>query len=214
MKEFVQNILIYTIIIAVLRGLIAGPKYRQYFQFFSGVVLILLFLGPVFSLFRSDRDWYRIVEEKFLQMDLAEIRDEMEVAEEGFEQMLCKRYERAVREQVTLLARERGMVLADARVTLRKAGDAWEVDRVSAKVAGDLHKAAGEDGTRGKAGEIAGSSGGSGSSDVEKVAVEAVTIGEEPMEDRQEDTSRKGRELKKQICDSFTLGKEQVYLWK
>ena len=67
MKEFVQNILIYTIIITVLRGLITGPKYRQYFQFFSGVILILLFLGPVLSLFRSDRDWYRVLEEKLLR---------------------------------------------------------------------------------------------------------------------------------------------------
>lgn len=218
MKEFVQNILIYTIIIGVLRGLITGPKYRQYFQFFSGVVLILLFLGPVFSLFRSDGDWYRMLEEKLLQMDLAEIRDEMRVAEEGFEEMLCKRYEQAVKEQVELLAQEKGVSLMDARVTLRRAGDSWEVAQVSGKIAED------GGGTRGEAikgksageasGESSGGGGQEGGSDVEKVAVEAVTIGEEPMEDRQEDTSRRGKELKKQICHSFTLGKEQVYLWK
>lgn len=190
MKEFVQNILIYTIIIAVLRGLITGPKYRQYFQFFSGVVLILLFLGPVFSLFRSDQDWYRVLEEKLLQMDLAEIQGEMRVAEEGFEQMLCKRYEQAVREQVEMLARERGVDLEDTQVTLRKEGDSWEVARVSGRVSQGSEKAVG------------------------KVAVEAVTIGEEPVEDGQEDTSPRGRELKEQICHSFTLGKEQVYIWK
>jgi Stage III sporulation protein AF (Spore_III_AF). len=230
MKEFVQNILIYTIIITVLRGLITGPKYRQYFQFFSGVILILLFLGPVLSLFRSDRDWYRVLEEKLLQMDLAEIQGEMRVAEEGFEQMLCKRYEQAVREQVELLAEERGVSLEDAQVTLRRAGDAWEVAQVSGRVVvvsgktdveeEDVRRKGGKAGAQGKgsdeipAGESSSGSGGGGSSDVEKVAVEAVTIGEEPMEDRQEDTSRKGRELKKQICHSFTLGKEQVYLWK
>lgn len=209
MKEFVQNILIYTIIITVLRGLITGPKYRQYFQFFSGVILILLFLGPVLSLFRSDRDWYRVLEEKLLQMDLAEIQGEMRVAEEGFEQMLCKRYEQAVREQVELLAEERGVSLEDAQVTLRRAGDVWEVAQVSGRVVKASGKTGGE-----ASGESSGSSGEGGGSDVEKVAVEAVTIGEEPMEDRKEDTSPRGRELKRQICHSFTLGKEQVYLWK
>ena len=218
MKEFVQNILIYTIIIGVLRGLITGPKYRQYFQFFSGVVLILLFLGPVFSLFRSDGDWYRMLEEKFLQMDLAEIRDEMRVAEEGFEEMLCKRYEQAVKEQVELLAQEKGVSLMDARVTLRRAGDSWEVAQVSGKIAEEGGGTRGEANKGEYAGEASGESSGGGgqegSSDVEKVAVEAVTIGEEPMEDRQEDASRRGKELKKQICHSFALGKEQVYLWK
>lgn len=216
MKEFVQNILIYTIIIAVLRGLITGPKYQQYFQFFSGVVLLLLFLGPVFSLFRSDQDWYRVLEEKLLQMDLAEIQGEMRVAEEGFEQMLCKRYEQAVREQVEMLARERGVDLEDTQVTLRKEGDSWEVARVSGKVSQGSEKAVGEEGkSAGEASEkSSGSSGEDGGTAVEKVAVEAVTIGEEPMEDGQEDTSPRGRELKEQICHSFTLGKEQVYIWK
>ena len=49
---------------------------------------------------------------------------------------------------------------------------------------------------------------------MEKAAVEAVTIGEEPMGEKKEDTSPRGRALRKQICSSFTLGKEQVHLWK
>lgn len=196
MKEFVQNILIYTIIIAVLRGLISGPKYRQYFQFFSGVILILLFLGPVFSFLRSDQDWYHVLEEKLLQMDLADIKGEMKVAEEEFEQMLCRRYEEAVREQVELLAQEKGMSLEDAQVTLRREGDAWEVDQVTGRVVRDEENAGGKEEAE------------------EKEAVEAVTIGEEPMEARQEDTSHRGKELKRQICSSFALGKEQVHLWR
>jgi len=196
MKEFVQNILIYTIIIAVLRGLISGPKYRQYFQFFSGVILILLFLGPVFSFFRSDQDWYHVLEEKLLQMDLADIKGEMKVAEDKFEQMLCRRYEEAVREQVELLAQEKGMSLEDAQVTLRREGDAWEVDQVMGRVVRDEENAGDKEEAE------------------ENEAVETVTIGEEPMEDRQEDTSRRGKELKRQICSSFALGKEQVHLWR
>lgn len=218
MKEFVQNILIYTIIIAVLRGLINGPKYRQYFQFFSGVILILLFLGPIFSFFRSDRDWYHVLEEKFLQMDLADIRGEMKVAEEGFEQMLRRRYEETVREQVELLAQERGVSLEDTQVTLKKEGNDWAVAEVSGRITGEMGEEGIDDGSKNeeKMDEKSAYGGGEneGKTDVKKVAVEAVTIGEEPMEDRQEDTSRRGRELKRQICSSFTLGKEQVHLWR
>lgn len=203
MKEFVQNILIYVIIIAVLRGLITGPKYQQYFQFFSGVVLILLFLTPVLSFFQSDRDWYHILEEKLMQMDLAEIRGEMKVAEEGFDQVLRRRYEEAVREQVGFMAREQGIQLEDTEVILEKREDAWEVTEVSGKIAGKegdfSEKNTREDREK---------------NSMEKAAVEAVTIGEEPMGEKKEDTSPRGRALRKQICSSFTLGKEQVHLWK
>lgn len=192
MKEFVQNILIYVIIIAVLRGLINGPKFQQYFQFFSGVVLILLFLTPMLSFFQGERDWFHIMEEKFLQMDLDDIKGEMKVAEEGFEEILCKRYEEVVKEQVELLAQEKGVELEDTYVALKRQEDTWEVAEVSGRIAGEE-----------EAGEA-----------LSKAAVETVTIGEEPIREEQEDTSKKGKELKKQICSSFTLGKEQVHLWK
>ena len=191
MKEFVQNILIYVIIIAVLRGLITGPKYQQYFQFFSGVVLILLFLTPVLSFFHGDRDWYHILEEKLMQMDLAEIRGEMKVAEEGFDQVLRRRYEEAVREQVEFMAQEKGIRLEDTEVVLEKREDTWEVAELSGRIA---------EGEKGDASQ--------------RTAVEVVTIGEEPMGKRKEDTSQKGQALRKQICSSFTLGKEQVHLWR
>lgn len=192
MKEFIQNILIYVIIIGVLRGLITGPKYQQYFQFFSGVILILLFLTPVLSFFHGERDWYHVLEEKLLQMDLTDIKGEMKVAEDGFEQVLCKRYKAVVKEQVELLAKEKGLEMEDTSVTLKKGGDTWEVAEVSGKIAG------GQEEERGK-----------------RAAVETVTVGEEPLESGQEeDTSNRGKALKKQICSSFTLGKEQVHLWK
>lgn len=191
MKEFVQNILIYVMIIAVLRGLITGPKYRQYFQFFSGVVLILLFLTPVLSFFHSDRDWYHILEEKLMQMDLEEIRGEMKVAEEGFDQVLRRKYEEAVREQVEFMAQEKGIRLEDTDVVLEKREDAWEVTELSGRIA---------EGEKEETNQ--------------RTAVEAVTIGEEPMQKKKEDTSQRGRALRKQICSSFTLGKEQVHLWR
>ena len=203
MKEFVQNILIYVIIITVLRGLITNARYQQYFQFFSGVVLILLFLSPVLSFLQGDREWFHILEEKLLQMDMADIQGEMKVAEQDFEKMLQSRYEEVVREQVELIAREKGVSIEDTQVVLEKEGDTWKV----AKVQGRISEEDGKEGAYSK--EYTDDKEGKGD-----VAVEAVTIGEEPMEKKEQDTSRRGRELKKQICDSFTLGKEQVYLWK
>lgn len=205
MKEFVQNILVYVIIITVLRGLITDAKYQQYFQFFSGVILILLFLTPVLSFLDSDGDWYQILEQKLMQMDLDEIRGEMKVAQEGFEQVLCSRYEEAVEEQVELLARQKGLTLEETKVVLEKGKDSWEVIEVSGRIE-----------EKGEAGDSRGSGGKAGGENrVESVAVEAVSIGEgTAQEEREEDTSHEGKTLKKEICSSFALGKERVHIWK
>lgn len=125
-------------------------------------------------------------------MDLDDIKGEMKVAEEGFEEILCKQYEEVVKEQVELLAQEKGMKLKDTYVALKKQEDTWTVAEVSGRIAGEEET------------EEA----------LSKVAVEAVTIEEDSIRGEQEDTSKKGKELKKQICSSFTLGKEQVHLWK
>lgn len=187
-------------IITVLRGLIADSKFQQYFQFFSGVILILIFLVPVLAFFRGDESFYHVLEQNLVQMDLADIKKEMRVAEDGFERVLCRRYEEELKEQVELLAQQKGLALEDTQVLLEKKGNVWEVAEVSGKIAGK----------NGQESEENMKKAGNG---IDKVAVEAVTI-EESAEGKEEDQSHRGRALKKQICSSFALGKEQVHIWK
>ena len=59
MHEFIQNILIYVVIITVLRGIITNDIYKQYFKFVSGLVMILLMMLPVLNFIYDDGERYR-----------------------------------------------------------------------------------------------------------------------------------------------------------
>ena len=42
LQKVIQSVLVYILIVTVLRGIVKNPRYGQYFQFFSGVILILI----------------------------------------------------------------------------------------------------------------------------------------------------------------------------
>ena len=48
LQKVIQSVLVYILIVTVLRGIVKNPRYGQYFQFFSGVILILILISPVF----------------------------------------------------------------------------------------------------------------------------------------------------------------------
>lgn len=45
--EWIQNISVYLILMMAVMQLIVNKEYQKYFQFFSGLLLILLLLTPV-----------------------------------------------------------------------------------------------------------------------------------------------------------------------
>lgn len=206
MKELVQNVLVMTILITVLKGLIRNPKYEQYFQFFGGMVMILLFLTPVMTVWGKSGDWFEGLEEKLLQMDRGEVKQELAMAEGVFENILCREYEEAVSKEVQLFAREQGVELSDAGVTLKKNGESWEIAEINGVIQEKKQDSGDED---------------DGEELVEKVAIETVQLekdkkypGKEKSDMTKEDTSEEAEVLRQELCNHFVLGKEQVHVWK
>lgn len=191
MKELVQNILVYVVIVSALKGLITNPKYSQYFQFFSGIILILLLLSPILNLLEYESRWYDILEEKVLQMDLDEIKEEMKIADEKFAGMVEEEYKQALLGQVEDMAEGHGVGIKEANVELAWSGGEWEIEEVSVMT---------------KEGPQAGQQD-------ERISIEAVIIGEN-NKIRQEDTSKNAKALRKDICSSFIVGKDKVHIWK
>ncbi|MCD7824408.1 MAG: stage III sporulation protein AF [Clostridiaceae bacterium] len=188
MKELIQNILIYLILVSLLRGLITNPKYQQYFQFFSGLILMLLLLSPVISLMEGEEGWFALLQENVLQMDLDEVKGEMAVAEGKFTDVLEKEYQEVVEEQVEALAREQGMVLEDTVVELEKEEEEYRIASISGRVS-------------------------EAETDLSDRAVETIQIGED-QKLSEEDDSKKAKKLQKKLCSQFLVGEEQVHLWK
>lgn len=194
MKQLVQNILVYVVIVTVLRGLISNPKYSQYFQFFSGVIMILLMMSPILTVFQYENEWYSILEEKVLKMDLDHIKEEMNIADGRFEEMVREEYKETVKKQVMMMAEENGLNAEEVLVDIKQGDEEWQIQEISVK-----------------SGTILGDQ-----KEQEKLSVEAVQIeGDKqkninyPMEDY-----KYSKRLKKQICNYFAIGEDKVHIWE
>lgn len=195
MKEVIQSILVYVVIVSVLRGLITNPKYSQYFQFFSGIVMILLMLSPLLSLLQYENTWYDILEENVLKMNLDEIKGEMKIADNSFQDMVQEEYVDTVAKQVTAMAQEKGIELEDVTVTLNQDSEEWQIAEITAKTNADTNT---EDADN-------------------RISIETIQIGEEKLEKdivNTEDNSKTANLLRQQISNYFVIGEDKVHLWK
>ena len=189
MKEIVQNILVSVIIVTVLRGLITNPKYGQYFQFFSGIIMILLMLSPILSVFHFENEWYSVLEEKVLQMDLGHIKEEMNIADGRFEEMVREEFKETVKKQVMVMAEENGVEAQEVSVEIREGDEEWQIAEIEvmAEAVPEYKK--------------------------ETFSVETVQIeGGDDM--RQENSSGSAKALRRQICNYFVIGEDKVHIWK
>lgn len=196
-----KDILIYLLIVAVLRGLVHQGKYVEYFQFFSGMILILILVTPLLSNFGNSSEWFQNLEEKIFEMDRKEMESCMDTAEGSLQKSIKREYEKELEKQVKVLAQNQGMDLKEADVIVTFSKDGWKISEISATAKGEK-----------------------GSQEEEEREVEAVYIpkiqwnGEEGKErskkQAKEVTSGKSQSVKKQICRYFSIEKEQVHIWE
>ncbi len=193
-KELIQNILVYVVIVSVLRGLITNPKYMQYFQFLSGMIMILLMLGPLLTVLSYENKWYDLLEENILKMDMEEIKEEMKIAEDHFQDIVKTEYINTVKEQVIAMAEKDGITLSDVDVALCMEKDEYKIDEISGTATSEKRKKNEDD------------------ISVETIQIETDKdnkhIGEE------ENDSRQAKTLRKEISAYFVIGEEKVHLWK
>lgn len=133
LRNVVHSVLIYILIATVLRGMVKNPRYGQYFQFFSGVILILLLFSPLLSLFRSEDSWYQYLQENILQLDKDQIKSELRIANGKWDDTLKEQYQQAIKEQILLLVSQEQAALSDITIELEKEGDEWKVYKIEGK---------------------------------------------------------------------------------
>ena len=188
MKELIQRLMIYVIIVSALKGLLTNKQYEEYFRFFSGMLMLLMFLFPVLSLFGSSTEWYQRLEKNLLQMDIREIQGTLKIADHGFENIVVKEYKEALEKEVVLSAKEEGISLKGTEVLLEKGDDGICIAEISAEME---EKTKGEGKTKEEETEtdIRGETETAG-----EIAVQTIQIGEESdKEEKVEDDSKKGK---------------------
>ena len=131
MKEIIQKMMVYMIIVSALRGLLTNKKYEEYFRLFSGLMMLLMLLLPLLAMFHSSDGWYQRLEENFLAMDISEIRGTLKTADGGFERVLMKEYSAALEKEVNVMAEEAGVSLQETKVSLEKENGEVRIAEIS-----------------------------------------------------------------------------------
>lgn len=200
MHEFIQNILIYVVIITVLRGIITNDIYKQYFKFVSGLVMILLMMSPVLNFIYDDGEWYRKVEEVIIQSDIDDINDELKTAEGGFEDMLMKNCKSVIAEKVEKLAEKEGIVIGSVDVGIKNKNDEIDIYNIDVEIITDNKKDVSQKRDNGE-------------KEIDRVTVDVINIGNERKIRKKEKLSDNELHLQSDICDYFILEKDRVTLW-
>ena len=203
MHQFIQNILIYVVIITVLRGIITNDIYKQYFKFVSGLVMILLMISPILNFIYDDGEWYKKIEETIMQSDIEDVNDELKAADGGFEDMIIKNCKSEIEDKVEKMAEKEGVRTGDIDVDIKKEDDEISLCSIDVEVI--------------KNNKDVYQKGDSEENKSDSIQVDAIKIGEvgksEKTSDNKQKLSDSEKKLKSDICDYFVLGKDRVTLW-
>jgi hypothetical protein len=122
-RQMLQNILIYVMMMAVLKSLVTREGFLEIFRFVSGVILILVCAGSVLSVAVGDNTWYETLEEKIFQKDMTQIQEEMDVSQGYLEQILIQEWEKELKEQIQKIVQAYDEEIEDVSVETEKNED-------------------------------------------------------------------------------------------
>ena len=130
MKELIFNILIFTIITSILKGLIIKEEYKQYFQFFCGLIMILIVITPVIKFLGGEHDFYDILNKHIYSSELKDSLREIKTAEGKMKNNVISQCEIKIEKQVMGMAKKNDVKCSSVEVKTKIAGDELEIVKV------------------------------------------------------------------------------------
>lgn len=118
MQDFIKSILIFVIIGTVLKELINNEKYKGYFRFFNGLVLILIVVSPLASFIVGGDKWYNTLEKKLFEADFREAGAQLDLADGNLKDVIKRGCREDIEKQVIKLAEKRGLSVSKVYVEL------------------------------------------------------------------------------------------------
>lgn len=116
MEQWVQQIVIFVVIVTVLRSLITRPYYQQYFRFLSGLILILLTITPLLQLWTRDEDFTTRLEQSLFAIDREDLRQQLQIAEGKEKEMVENRYKQEIADQIVQIGDNQGITVEGVKV--------------------------------------------------------------------------------------------------
>lgn len=127
MQELIFNILIFTIVTSVLKCLIIKEEYKQYFQFFCGLIMVLIVITPVIKFFDKDTGFYNILNEHIYSSELKNSVSELENVEGDLKKSVLSQCEKKIEKQISDMACKYNVKCNSVKVKTKTKGDELRV---------------------------------------------------------------------------------------
>lgn len=123
LKDLVQNILTYYIILSVVMTLIGDSSYKKYIEMFSGLVMIIIILNPLIKLFDAESTLdLQLQKNQLYEITQAESENIM-AAELKQGNAFLDQYEETIKEQVGAVMKNYDYNAKDVTVTIDRSLD-------------------------------------------------------------------------------------------
>ena len=130
--EWVKSYSLVFLFMTVLTTAVAKKEYRKYIQIFVEIILVLTLLDPLLELTGRSEDLFEKISYDSFFQGLEEMKKDQAKMEFMDKDAYISYYEKALKEDVALLAESMGYVVTDASVSLN---EAYEVEKIEVSVA-------------------------------------------------------------------------------
>ena len=130
MFEFVKSITVFIFIITVFGGIISNEKYKTYFDFISGLIIILLVISPVVSFLNGDEDLYRNIQSQLFNADMTDAKREIKIAEGSFGDMVRNGIEEDIKETILQMGQKYNVEICKLDIEMNDEQGDIKVDSV------------------------------------------------------------------------------------
>lgn len=118
--DWIKNLVYFYILMTAILHLLPKSNYQKYVRFFGGLLLVVLLISPVLEFFRyPDVLLERISYESFWQ-EMDTVKLDMASLEEMQQSAYREEYEKAIAEDISLMALEENLQTLSAEVELSK----------------------------------------------------------------------------------------------
>lgn len=73
--QWIENIAFYLVILTVGMQMVPNSVYKKYIQFFSGLILVILLMGPIFKIFGVKNEFEELFDDAQYQQKIEEIEE-------------------------------------------------------------------------------------------------------------------------------------------
>lgn len=124
-KEGVQNLVVYMILITVILNLVKSSSYKKYIELFTGLVLILILFTPAARLFLEEGTFEAYLEASQFKLETKDSAEFIYEAEENTKAELLKLYSDKITERIFELGDRNEIRVEKAEASLSPAEEGF-----------------------------------------------------------------------------------------